>query len=88
MAGRHGSVPPTGHPGAPHRRTVQREDTRLLLVWFVVFAVMLGGVAAFHTLYRWAGPHPRVTAAVRRAKHHARWLIPGLKSRPNAPPAD
>lgn len=88
MALRDRSAPPPGRHGSTHRRAVQRQDNRLLLVWGLVFVLMLGGALVLHALYRWTGPHPAVTAAVRRAKHHARWLIPGLKSRPNAPPTD
>ncbi len=69
-----------------HRRATQRDDTRLLLVWLGIFIVLLAGAAGLHALYRWTGPHPQVTAVIRRAKHHARWLIPGLKSRPHARP--
>jgi len=69
------------NPHAPrigaHRRDVERDDRRMLIVWTALFA-------AATQLYRVTGPHPQVTALIRQTKHQARWLIPGLKGRPNA----
>jgi hypothetical protein len=71
-----------------HSAEVARTDRRWLLVWVTIFAGLLGFFAAAHQVYRWTGPHPEVTVFVRRVKHHARWLIPGLKAKPNARPAE
>jgi hypothetical protein len=76
------------NPHAPrigtHRREVERDDRRMLLVWSASFAAVLGLFAAGTQVYRVTGPHPEVTALIRQMKHHARWLIPGLKGAPNA----
>jgi len=76
------------NPHAPrigaHRREVERDDRRMLILWAASFAAALGLFAAATQIYRATGPHPQVTAFVRQVKHHARWLIPGLKGRPNA----
>ncbi|MCW5893903.1 MAG: hypothetical protein KIT14_25650 [bacterium] len=66
-----------------HRREVARSDRRWLMVWAAIFLAMFGLFAAAHGIYRATGPHPEVQVFLRRVKHHARWLIPGLKSRPN-----
>jgi hypothetical protein len=63
---------------------VRRVDRRWLVAWVGVFVLLLGGFAGLHQIYRWTGPHPEVTVFIRRVKHHARWLIPGLKAKPNA----
>ena len=39
-------------------------------------------------VYKATGPHPQVTALIRQLKHEARWLIPGLKGKPNARDGD
>lgn len=66
-----------------HRREVARSDRRWLLAWTAIFLTMFGLLAGVHAIYRATGPHPEVQVFLRRVKHHARWLIPGLKSRPN-----
>jgi len=65
-------------------REVLRADRRWLLVWTFAFVGSLVALFGAYTLYRVTGPHPQVAALVRGAKHHVRWLIPGLKRRPNA----
>ena len=40
----------------------------------------LGGV------YKATGPHPEVTVFLRALRHEIRWMIPGLKHKPNAKP--
>jgi len=76
------------NPHAPrigaHRRDVERDDRRMLILWAASFAAALGLFAAATQVYRFTGPHPQVTALIRQMKHQARWLIPGLKGRPNA----
>ncbi len=82
---------PRVHPTPPvpsHRQQVRREDARVLLIGMTIFAVLLASAASLHAVYRWTGPHPRMTVLIRKAKHHARWLIPGLKSRPHARPTE
>jgi hypothetical protein len=66
-----------------HRREVARSDRRWLMAWAAIFLAMFGMLAGAHGIYRATGPHPEVTVFLRRVKHHARWLIPGLKGRPN-----
>lgn len=66
-----------------HRREVARSDRRWLMAWAAIFLAMFGLLAGAHGIYRATGPHPEVTVFLRRVKHHARWLIPGLKGRPN-----
>lgn len=67
-----------------HRVQVQRDDRRMLLAWVLVFLTFSLLLLAVRGVYRATGPHPETQAFVRRLKHEARWLIPGLKSRPNA----
>lgn len=64
-----------------HRDQVARSDLRWLLAWVGVFFAGILVMLATREVYRATGPHPRVTALVRRLKHHARWLIPGQKGR-------
>jgi hypothetical protein len=71
-----------------HRVEVLKADRRWLLAWAAVFVGTLLALFAAHQLYRLTGPHPQVTALVRQLKHEARWLIPGLKRKPNASGAD
>jgi len=67
-----------------HRIETARVDRRWLLACALVFVASMGAFAAAAILYRATGPHPYVSALVRRVKHEARWLIPGLKKKPNA----
>jgi hypothetical protein len=67
--------------GRSHRQVVARSDVRWLLVWLAVFAASILTLLAAHQVYRMTGPHPQVTVLIRKLKHHARWLIPGLKGR-------
>lgn len=77
-----------------HRAGVARSDLRWLLAWLAVFVAAILALLAAHQVYRLTGPHPQVTVFIRRLKHHARWLIPGVKGRrsselvpgPAAPP--
>jgi hypothetical protein len=64
-----------------HRDRVARSDARWLLAWGAVFLGAILALLAAHQVYRLTGPHPQVTVFIRRLKHHARWLIPGLKRR-------
>jgi hypothetical protein len=64
-----------------HREVVARSDVRWLLAWLAVFAAAILTLLAAHQVYRLTGPHPQMTVFIRKLKHHARWLIPGLKSR-------
>ncbi len=71
-----------------------RSDLRWLLAWTAVFAAAIFALMAARQVYRLTGPHPQMTVFIRKLKHHARWLIPGLKGKrssqlipaPSAPP--
>jgi hypothetical protein len=67
--------------GRSHRQVVARSDVRWLLAWLAVFAAAILTLLAAHQVYRLTGPHPHVTVFIRKLKHHARSLIPGLKGR-------
>ena len=62
-----------------HWASVARSDARWLLAWIAVFVAAILALLAAHQVYRLTGPHPEITVLIRRLKHHARWLIPGLK---------
>ena len=79
VMGRAGSRPITRH-----QREVVRIDRRWLLTWIASFALSLGIFAGAYAIYKATGPHPQVRAFIRALKHEARWLIPGLKKKPNA----
>ena len=64
-----------------HREGVARSDERWLLVWLAVFAASILGLLAAHQVYRLTGPHPQMTALIRRVKHYTRLIVPGLKAR-------
>lgn len=72
-----------------HRPEVDRADLRWLAAWVGVFFAGILTMMALHRLYRATGPHPHVTQVIRRVKHYARWLIPGVKGRRSqgTPPA-
>lgn len=67
-----------------HEREVLRVDLRWLLAWTLSFLGSLAFVFVLYAIYKATGPHPQVTVFLRRVKHHVRWLIPGLKHKPNA----
>ena len=67
-----------------HQREVVRVDRRWLLTWILSFSLSLGILAGMYAIYKATGPHPQVRAFFRALKHEARWLIPGLKKKPNA----
>lgn len=59
-------------------------DRRWLLTWILSFVASLGILSGAYAIYRVTGPHPQIRALIRALKHEARWLIPGLKKKPNA----
>ena len=71
-------------PISRHEREVVRVDRRWLLAWIASFAMSLGLLAGAYAVYKATGPHPQIRAFIRQLKHEARWLIPGLKKKPNA----
>ena len=71
-------------PVTRHQREVLRIDRRWLLTWLASFFLSLGILAAAYGIYKATGPHPQFRAFLRQLKHEARWLIPGLKGKPNA----
>ena len=79
-------VPSILHAGArtAHRIAVERSDRRWLVAWTAVFLLLCTLMLGAYDIYAWTGPHPQVTALVRRLKHDIRWLTPGLKTRPHA----
>ena len=83
-------MPPVAQAGArsAHRAAVDRSDRRWLLAWTAVFLIACAAILGVYDVYHRTGPHPQMTSFVRRLKHEARWLIPGLKSRPNFKPSD
>ena len=71
-------------PVTRHQREVLRVDRRWLLTWLASFFLSLGILAVAYGIYKATGPHPQFRAFLRQLKHEARWLIPGLKGKPNA----
>ena len=71
-------------PVTRHQREVLRIDRRWLLTWLASFCLSMGILAAAYGVYKVTGPHPEFRAFLRALKHEARWLIPGLKGKPNA----
>src|SRR5436190_908049 len=71
-------------PITRHEREVLRIDRRWLLTWLASFSLSLGLLAGAYGVYKLTGPHPEFRALLRQLKHEARWLIPGLKGKPNA----
>ncbi len=67
-----------------HQREVLLLDRRWLVTWMVSFLGSLAFVFGLYAVYKATGPHPQVTAFIRALKHEVRWLIPGLKRKPNA----
>jgi hypothetical protein len=58
------------------RRELERADRRWFLAAAAVFTLSLGVFFGAHRLYRVTGPHPQVTAFVRRMKGLARRFLP------------
>jgi len=54
-------------------------DRRWLVVWTSLFIAWLAFSGILVVLYRVTGPHPEISAFVRRVKHEVRWLIPFRK---------
>ena len=71
-------------PVTRHQREVLRVDRRWLLMWLASFLLALGVLAAAYGVYKLTGPHPEFRAFLRQLKHEARWIIPGMKRKPNA----
>ena len=71
-------------PVTRHQREVLRIDRRWLFTWLASFFLSLGILAGTYGIYKLTGPHPQFRALLRQLKHEARWLIPGLKGKPNA----
>jgi hypothetical protein len=67
-----------------HQREVLQVDRRWLMTWMASFVSSLVFVFGLYAIYKATGPHPEVTAFIRGLKHEVRWLIPGLKHKPNA----
>jgi hypothetical protein len=67
-----------------HQREVARIDRRWLLTWLVSFVASLTLFFGAYALYKATGPHPQVQVFLRAVRHEVRWLIPGLKKKPNA----
>lgn len=71
-------------PVTRHQYEVLRVDRRWLLTWLASFFLSLGILSGAYGIYKLTGPHPQFRALLRQLKHEARWLIPGLKGKPNA----
>lgn len=67
-----------------HEREVADFDRRWLATWIASFVGLLVLFAGAYGVYKLTGPHPSVTLFLRSLRHEVRWLIPGLKRRPNA----
>jgi len=63
-----------------HRCEVARSDRRWLLAWSGAFLVFLVLIFSAYGIYKLTGPHPQMTLFLRQLRHHARWIIPGMKS--------
>jgi hypothetical protein len=63
-------------------------DRRWLIAWLVTFVGSLSIFFAAYLIYKATGPHPQMTLFLRQIRHEVRWLIPGLKKKPNARPED
>lgn len=71
-------------PLTHHQREVHRIDRRWLITWLASFAASLALFFGLYAIYKATGPHPQVTVFLRAVRHEVRWLIPGLKKKPNA----
>ena len=67
-----------------HQREVLQLDRRWLLAWLASFTASLLLIFGAYAAYKVTGPHPQVTLLLRQLRHEVRWLIPGLKGKPNA----
>ena len=67
-----------------HQREVLRIDRRWLVTWIVSFCGSLLLFSGAYAVYKATGPHPEMTVFLRAVRHEVRWLIPGLKRKPNA----
>lgn len=67
-----------------HQREVVQIDRRWLATWVLSFVGSLALLFATYGIYKATGPYPQVRTFLRAVKHEARWLIPGLKGKPNA----
>lgn len=63
-------------------------DRRWLIAWLGTFLAYLAVFFAAYLVYKATGPHPQMTLFLRQLRHEVRWLIPGLKRKPNAKPGD
>src|SRR4051812_24192754 len=63
-------------------REVVNTDRRWFLFAAAVFALSIASFAGAFAVYRWTGPHPRITLLIRRARAFARWVIPRQKRPP------
>ena len=66
-----------------HQREVLVLDRLWLATWVASFVGSLMIFFAVYGAYKATGPHPEVTVFLRAVRHEARWLIPGLKRKPN-----
>jgi hypothetical protein len=57
-------------------------DRRWFLSTAAIFGISIVGFAAGLAVYRWTGPHPRVTLLIRRIRGFARWVIPRQRRPP------
>ena len=71
-------------PITRHQREVMHLDRRWLVTWVASFMGSLALFFAAYGVYKATGPHPQVQVLLRAVKHEVRWLIPGLKGKPNA----
>jgi hypothetical protein len=69
--------PPT--VSTAHRQESVQADRRWLVVWTSLFIAWLAFSGILVVVYRLTGPHPEISAFVRRVKHEVRWLIPFRK---------
>jgi hypothetical protein len=71
-------------PLTRHQREVYQIDRRWLITWLASFVASLALFFGVYAIYKATGPHPQVTVFLRAVRHEVRWLIPGLKKKPNA----
>ena len=71
-------------PVTRHQREVVELDRRWLMTWVASFVASLAIFSGVYGVYKATGPHPEMTVFLRALRHEIRWLIPGLKRKPNA----